>query len=493
MKKSSDTRMRRLMYFRILCYVLQKWIRIQHQILFGKNSWVGSKIHHNAELWTIDGEPMEFKWNIFPGFTTMQLVDKVQEFMNKMGDPAQFQGRMIFMSMFNDIKWWTTDNEKECIANATLVSLFAKRFPAGRWSFLGTLSSTTWSPWKACATPPRGVTTPTTSPPPSQKCVKNNESFHDRTGQPVVGGQSSSSFVPSVIKTDVPLNNDDLARKDLLLPQYGERIEKSTRQIEQLLYGCRIPECCWNRDSTSWRRTLRNSHNSQMQWPVVSTLCQETKKHLKPVLEVTTCCLQGKYGVDIRIMSVSEDNSHSWVRISHGLNKLVTDLIDKEYDDNEQETSETKTEAFALKTDVLALASRSKAKAKPRRPTSACSSTWTVPIGERTWTDVEPGAQSNQAYPVAKNWTLLFVTENYLEKKMVRSKSGDWKMIFGINLSTLSIGMMKCGRARWQEAEATRKDFNIVLSRQDKQFFISELFKVIQDVISLILHYRTMW
>ena len=31
-----------------------------------------------------------------------------------------------------------------------------------------TLSSTTWSPWKACASPPRGVTTPTTSTPPSQ-------------------------------------------------------------------------------------------------------------------------------------------------------------------------------------------------------------------------------------------------------------------------------------------------------------------------------------
>ena len=38
-------------------------------------------------------------------------------------------------------------------------------------------------------------------------------------------------------------------------------------------------------------------------------------------------------------MSVKKDNSHSWVRISHGLNKVVTDLIDKQYDDNEQETS----------------------------------------------------------------------------------------------------------------------------------------------------------
>ena len=39
---------------------------------------------------------------------------------------------------------------------------------------------------------------------------------------------------------------------------------------------------------------------------------------------------------------------------------MVTDLIDKEYDDNEQETSE-------MKTVVFAFASRSKAKAKPRR------------------------------------------------------------------------------------------------------------------------------
>ena len=41
------------------------------------------------------------------------------------------------MSMFNDIMWRTKDNEKECVDDATLVSLFAKRFPAGRWSFLG--------------------------------------------------------------------------------------------------------------------------------------------------------------------------------------------------------------------------------------------------------------------------------------------------------------------------------------------------------------------
>ena len=31
-----------------------------------------------------------------------------------------------------------------------------------------------------------------------------------------------------------------------------------------------------------------------------------------PVLEVTTCCQQGEYGVEIRIESMNKDNSHSW-------------------------------------------------------------------------------------------------------------------------------------------------------------------------------------
>ena len=51
---------------------------------------------------TIDGEPMEFEWNIFPGSTTLGLIREVQKFMSKMGEAEQFQGRIIFMSMFND-------------------------------------------------------------------------------------------------------------------------------------------------------------------------------------------------------------------------------------------------------------------------------------------------------------------------------------------------------------------------------------------------------
>ena len=101
-----------------------------------------------------------------------------------------------------------------------------------------------------------------------------------------------------------------------------------------------------------------------------------------PVLEVTICCLQGKHGVEIRIKFVNKDNSHSWVIISHGMNKLASNLNNKDQDDNEQETSEMHVEEYALKLNASDFASRSKAKGKPQRRDSASSSTRTIPIGK---------------------------------------------------------------------------------------------------------------
>ena len=80
-------------------------------------------------------------------------------------------------------------------------------------------------------------------------------------------------------------------------------------------------------------------------------------------------------------MSTNTDNSHSWVIISHGSNKFVTNL-----NHNEQEISEVQLEEYALKLNASDFACRSKAKSKPQRRENAGSSTRTNPIGERTWT-----------------------------------------------------------------------------------------------------------
>ena len=191
------------------------------------------------------------------------------------------------MSMFNDISWGSRDNEKQCESNARLVSVCAKRFGTGQWSFLGPGSEKKW--YSISADSPQGewdrmaenvmltfaesghpvfrATNPLSRGQLKSKgggklsihyCAdletiktvfrtitsvnqlslsgaveemcEEHETLHDRTGQPVVGGQSSSSFVPSVIKAEVLLDCDDRARKDLLLQQYGERIEKLSQQ-----------------------------------------------------------------------------------------------------------------------------------------------------------------------------------------------------------------------------------------------------------------------
>ena len=79
---------------------------------------------------------MEFEWNI-----SQDSPHRVQEFLSKMSvEPEDFTGRIIFMSMFNDISWRPEDNEQEC----ELVSIYAKRFSTRRCSFLGPGSEKKW-------------------------------------------------------------------------------------------------------------------------------------------------------------------------------------------------------------------------------------------------------------------------------------------------------------------------------------------------------------
>ena len=59
-------------------------------------------------------------------------------------------------------------------------------------------------------------------------------------------------------------------------------------------------------------------------------------------------------------------------------------------------------EDFALKSNARAFASRSKAKAKPQRRTCSSLSTKTIPIGERTWTDIEPQDYSPTDYSMSE-------------------------------------------------------------------------------------------
>ena len=63
-------------------------------------------------------------------------------------------------------------------------------------------------------------------------------------------------------------------------------------------------------------------------------------------------------------------------------------------------------------------------------------------------------------------------------------------MFFKIIFHKSMIGRMIVGKHAWQQEEERKGDISTALMFQEQLF--SELFKDIQDAISLILYYRTM-
>ena len=103
-----------------------------------------------------------------------------------------------------------------------------------------------------------------------------------------------------------------------------------------------------------------------------------------------------KYGIEIRIKSVNQDDSHSWVRISYGTVKYVTDSIE----DNTEHPADSQEEQIP-QTSTSVVAARSKAKAKPQ-PRELAETTTTIPIHQRRWIDIEPSMQDLDSYDLSK-------------------------------------------------------------------------------------------
>ena len=216
----------------------------------------------------------------------MQLYGKVKDLLSRLGEtPENFTVRILFMSMFNDISCDKKDNEEECLAHAKVVSLYARKFGTGQWSFIGPGSEKKWYSMKEDS--PQGIwdniaekmllelaesgcpifraTTPLSGGKLKSKghgklsihigatqetietifrmivsanqlgpygavaeVCEEYESLHDRSGRlDVLMGQS---IVLSEIKAEVPLENDDPAYQNFLLQQYEERIERLSQQ-----------------------------------------------------------------------------------------------------------------------------------------------------------------------------------------------------------------------------------------------------------------------
>ena len=93
----------------------------------------------------IDGEPTELEWNILPGFSSLQILQKIQNDLREQNiEPEKFTDTIIFMSMFNDIDWTRKGNDEIRISNLEKVKEYAKRFSQGHWTILGPANEKKW-------------------------------------------------------------------------------------------------------------------------------------------------------------------------------------------------------------------------------------------------------------------------------------------------------------------------------------------------------------
>ena len=489
----------------------------------------------------INGEPTEFEWNIFQGFTTLQLCGKINDLLSDWGKtPETFTGKILFMSMLNDISCDRKDNKDECLANAEVVKVLARRFGIGRWSFMGPGSE---KKWYSAENSPRGAwdnipeqmllefaesghptfraTTPLsrgilkskghgklsihfTADEPTIETIfriiipvnqlsiygavagicEEFENHQDGSGEPeILMGQS---IVLGEIKAEIPLQNENSLNHQILWQQYMERTESLSPESKVSRFCMEagfmriveVGQYFMTKDTGDFRQ-FRSVACREYTLPRDDPASQpkewiQGNMRIGLVLEVTTSFQNYKHGIEIRIWSVGQDNSQSWVRISYGTNKCVIDS-----NQNNTEILADPHEDQALQTSIKVIAARSKAKAKPQQREHVDTPN-IIPMYERKWIDIEPSEPTLAANDVSKK-VISLLPHNQTVQREQDGAIQFWRI--KCHLRNHSSQVQHWSDDRWKSCFAL-----IIL----EQFFTSVLFRDTLDIISLILRYRTM-
>ena len=182
-------------------------------------------------------------------------------------------------------------------------------------------------------------------------------------------------------------------------------------------------------------------------------------------------------------MSLSRDNTHSWVRLSHGSNKFLMIL-----NYNETEIPGRSARKICVKTECK------RSKAKPQRREPAGSSPRTLLIEGRNWIDIEPGKYSLSEYEVPKKVTFLLLRHSQQVHREEHGAIHFWRV-----KENLQKHFQYCPHwsdDKWKKSMAGggggNKKKHQYCTDASGAIVFSELFKDIQDPILLILHCRTM-
>ena len=182
------------------------------------------------------------------------------------------------------------------------------------------------------------------------------------------------SIILGEIKAEVLVHDEDPRDDQIILQQYVQQVESLSPE-NKLSKFCKeagfmrvveVGQYFVTRDAGEFKQTVacreytlpRDDKDSQPKGWIRGNM------RIGPVLEVTTSFQHFKYGIEIRIKSVNQDDSHSWVRISYGTVKYVNDSIE---DDTENLADSQEEESVPTSSSVVAARSKAKAKTSTER------------------------------------------------------------------------------------------------------------------------------
>ena len=139
MKQSSIFNAQKSLYSRILCCVSERFFNIPNPTKLGRTELQESDQRKATEIMMLSAESrLNSSRTSSKDSQRLQLCGKVNDLLSDLGQtPEIFTGRILFMSMFNDISCDRKDNKDECLKNAEFVKVLAGRFGIGQWSFIG--------------------------------------------------------------------------------------------------------------------------------------------------------------------------------------------------------------------------------------------------------------------------------------------------------------------------------------------------------------------
>ena len=305
-----------------------------------------------SNWWTIYGIRVE---RFSQGPTTMGILNQIQQMMGELQcEPENFTGKIIFMSMFNDIVWDAKGNDEICENNSKTIKQYARRFFRGHLSFLRPGSEKKWYgtfadkmllsrirsssiPWYQCLGSTQNIELLLLRQ--SAQYLRSSSGYDGR----ITSWSESFGETQSTKSTGGKwtfLHNLLLQKRKPMKSDRETCCNNTSNDLKNCLktrsYPDYAPKQVWHQlklDNSCYALPSQREEGNQ------STRCLEIKKEPRIkrwiqsnvrfglVSDTKVCHHNGRYSIEVQFQSLFQDQTVSWIRIVNGVDKFVREAM----------------------------------------------------------------------------------------------------------------------------------------------------------------------